>query len=287
MRVPERPAYPPLPLRPERDDIGAPVLPGRIRWLNADEPPVLAALTATGPVLVHFMDVAQLNCVRSLPYVIEWQRRYAPLGLSVLAIHSPRFAFTGDEEIVRAGIEKLGVEHPVAVDSDYAIWHDYGVKGWPSLFLWGQGGALRWAHFGEGEYLATEEAIQAELRAEDVTVQLPEPMRALRTSDEPGRMVLTPSPELFPGGSPATPWTPEAGAGVIEHGYEAAGAWVVADGDGELIAAVDGGAPEPVDLSPPGLAPLAAHGAHGAHHLRLEASDGVRVWALSFEPGAA
>ncbi len=76
----------------------------------------MAELTAAGPVLVHFFDFAQLNSVRALPYVLEWNRRYAPLGLSVLGVHSARFGFSGEPEAAAAGIAGLGVEHPVALD---------------------------------------------------------------------------------------------------------------------------------------------------------------------------
>ena len=40
--------------------------------------------TAGGPVLVHFLDFAQLNSVRTLPYVAEWARRYREHGLTTL-----------------------------------------------------------------------------------------------------------------------------------------------------------------------------------------------------------
>ena len=42
----------------------------------------MPVLTAAGPVLVHFFDYAQLNSVRTLPYLIEWDRRYREAGLS-------------------------------------------------------------------------------------------------------------------------------------------------------------------------------------------------------------
>ena len=113
----------------------------------------MAALTAAGPVLVQFFDFAQLNSVSALPYVIEWERRYAGAGLSVLGVQAPRFPFGFEPETVGAGLGRLGVGFPVAIDSERRLWLDYGCKGWPSLFLWGQGGALRWVHFGEGEYL--------------------------------------------------------------------------------------------------------------------------------------
>ncbi len=79
-------------MRPERADIAAPPFPGRLRWLNVERKPELAALLATGPVLVHFFDFAQLNSVRALPYVIEWDRRYREAGLGTVGVHSPRFA---------------------------------------------------------------------------------------------------------------------------------------------------------------------------------------------------
>lgn len=270
-------------MRPARDDIAAPELPGRIQWLNADDAPRMSELTAAGPVLVHFFDFAQLNSVRALPYVLEWHRRYAPHGLSVLGIHSPRFRFTGEREVASAGIAALGVEHPVALDSAYAIWHDYGCKGWPSLFLWTRGGALAWAHFGEGEYLATEEAIQESLRSEDLTLDLPVPMEPLRATDAPGALVAPPSEEVFPGGSPAEGWEPAPGGDRIELEYEAGGAYVVAEGDGELRAGLDGEALEP--LRGRGLVAVGEHQRHERHRLEIEAAPGVRVWAISFAPG--
>ncbi|HXV05837.1 MAG TPA: DipZ protein, partial [Solirubrobacterales bacterium] len=68
-------------MRPEREDIAAPDLPAGIGWAGA-APQSMPALTATGPTLVHFLDFAQLNSVRTLPYLVEWDRRYRERGLS-------------------------------------------------------------------------------------------------------------------------------------------------------------------------------------------------------------
>ena len=133
----------------------------------------MPALTAVGPVLVHFIDFAQLNSVRTLPYIEEWRGRYTDEGLTVLGVHTARFPFGDDPATVSAGLERLGVEHPVALDTDRGLWTDYGCEGWPALFLWGQGGVLRWAHFGEGEYLATEMAIQEQLSKSTRSVPCP------------------------------------------------------------------------------------------------------------------
>ena len=97
-------------------------------------------------------------------------------------MHTPRFAFTADEAAARAGLARLEVEHPVAADLRRAIWRDYGCEGWPSLFLWRRGGALTWFHFGEGEYEATERAIQEELQATNGADSLPDPIAPIRAS---------------------------------------------------------------------------------------------------------
>ncbi len=187
-------------MRPEREDIAAPELPAGIEWVG-NGPGSMPALTAGGPALVHFLDFAQLNSVRTLPYLAEWHRRYREAGLSTIGVQAPRFPFGADPEAVAPGLEQLGIEFPVAIDAKRSLWHDYGCEGWPSLFLWGMGGTLRWFHFGEGEYRATEEAIQAELRELDALRELPAPMPPLRPTDAPGARVMPP-PKSF---SPAAP----------------------------------------------------------------------------------
>lgn len=271
-------------MRPQRHDIAAPELPQRVRWLNGD-PGSMAARTAAGPVLVHFFDFAQVNCVRALPYVREWHARYQGVGLSVLGVHSPRFAFTRAGAALERGIERLGIAYPVAQDSAYAIWHDYGAKGWPSLFLWSAAGALAWYHFGEGEYRATEEAIQDELRALDATASLPEPMAPLRPTDAPGALVAAPSEELFPGGSPAEPWRATAAATELEVGYEAGGAYAALDGSGELALDVDGEELPAIAVDGPGLYELAVHDRHGRHVVVLSPAGEIEVYAVSFAAG--
>jgi hypothetical protein len=245
----------------------------------------MAELTAAGPVLIHFLDPLQLNSVRALPYIAEWNHRYEKLGLTTLAVHSPRFSLTADASVATEAIERRGIEHPVALDLDYAIWQDYGCKGWPSLFLWGQGGALRWAHFGEGEYAATEEAIQDELRLGDIAVDLPQLMDPLRPTDAPGALMAAPTPEAFPGGSATEPWAPEPGGSEMLIEYAAGEAWAVIDGEGTVRASVDGEPAEDIQAQPADLVKLAGAGSHEAHRVMLNVPEGVRVWAVSFVPG--
>ncbi len=271
-------------MRPERDNIAAPDLPDGIAWVGA-APESMPALTAAGPVLVHFLDYAQLNSVRTLPYLIEWDRRYREAGLTTIGVQAPRFPFGSDPSAVAAGLRDFGVEFPVAIDAEHELWHAYGCEGWPSLFLWTGGGALSWFHFGEGEYLGTELAIQEELRELDALRSLPEPLSPLRPSDAPNARVMPPSPEVFPGGSWEQPWVAERGDAELAVGYAAAVAAATVEGSGELRVAIDGGEPRAIQVDGSRLHLLAEHERHEAHQLTLSADEGLRVWSVSFAAG--
>ncbi|HEX4464914.1 MAG TPA: hypothetical protein VH042_09780 [Solirubrobacterales bacterium] len=266
-------------MRPKRDTIAAPDLPDRIAWIG-EQPESMPALTAAGPVLVHFLDFAQLNSVRTLPYLAEWDRRYRETGLTTIGVQAPRFPFGSDADRVASGLADLGVGFPVAIDTERELWLAYGCEGWPSLFLWTTGGALSWFHFGEGEYLGTEMAIQEELRELDALRSLPNPMDPLRPSDSPGAKVMPPTPEIFPGGSWEQPWI----GGELDLDYEAGGAHATVEGTGTLSVTIDGNHHQ-LQIDGPRLYALAEHEHHEAHSLKLVPSPGLRIWSVSFAAG--
>jgi hypothetical protein len=273
-------------VRPGRDNIAAPDLPPGIVWVGS-EPESMPALTAAGPAIVHFVDFSQLNSVRTLPYLNEWSCRYREAGLSVIGVQAPRFLpFGAEPETVAAGLDRLGVEFPVAIDAERDLWAAYGCEGWPSLFLWSLGGALSWAHFGEGEYLATEIAIQEELREIDALRPLPEPLAPLRPTDGPGARVIAPSAEVFPGGSWEQAWTATPEDDALALDYQAGGAFATVEGEGRLEVEIDGQWRNPIPVAGAGLYALAEHPHHEAHSLVLRPSPGLRVWSISFAPGA-
>lgn len=271
-------------MRPQRDNIAAPDLPAGLAWIGA-EPDSMPALTAAGPALVYFLDYSQLNSVRTLPYVEEWSRRYREAGLSVIGVQGPRFPFGAEAEPVRAGLQRLGVSFPVAIDAGRELWFAYGCEGWPSLFLWSMGGALAWFHPGEGEYLATEGAIQDELRELDALRQLPVPMAPLRASDGQGAKVMPPSPEVFPGGSWERPWTAGEDGEELVLDYEAGAAAATLEGAGTVAVELDGAALAPLAVPGPGLYELASHPRHGAHRIAVRPEAGMRVWSVAYAAG--
>lgn len=273
-------------VRPPRPDIAVPPIPPGLDWIGR---PVksIDRLLAARPALVHFLDVAQLNSVRTLPYLRAWHDRYAAEGLAIIAVHSPRFPFTQGADVVARAAEDLGIEWSIALDPEFRLWRLYEPHGWPALFIWGRGGALRWYHLGEGDYAGTEEAIREALEESGADREWPPTVEPIRSSDAPGAKVIAPTPELLPGGSTEEPWSRPEGGPPLDLAYEAGGAYAAADGEGEVALRLDGHSREPVAIPRPGLVELTAHDRTERHRLELAPSPGVRLYSIQFAAAPA
>jgi hypothetical protein len=164
---------------PSAAEIHAPEFPRELDWLNVAFLR-MNTLMGRGVVLVEFWDFARVNSQRTLPYLLEWHRRYANAGLCVIGVHTPGYSFGRDRDVVARAVERLEIPYAVALDPAYEVWRLYGNKGWPGRYLFDRTGKLAFLHYGEGEYEDTERAI-GELLGIDV-----EPMAPLRPEDAPG-----------------------------------------------------------------------------------------------------
>jgi thiol-disulfide isomerase/thioredoxin len=127
-------------------------------WIN---PPPLAGTSLRGHVVAYqFWTYTCVNWLRTFPYVRAWADRYVEHGLFVVGIHTPEFGFERDERNVREAVAALGVDYPVVVDSDYAIWNAFDNHYWPALYVADTQGVTRYRHFGEGAYEESERAIR-------------------------------------------------------------------------------------------------------------------------------
>jgi cytochrome c biogenesis protein CcdA/thiol-disulfide isomerase/thioredoxin len=139
----------------------APELAGLGRWFNSP-PLTLAGLRARHRVvLIDFWTYTCINCVRTLPHVTAWDRRYRGDGLTVIGVHTPEFPFEKDPGNVAAAIAQNGIRYPVAQDNDYGTWDAFGNQYWPAKYLIDARGRVRYVHFGEGGYDVTERAIRS------------------------------------------------------------------------------------------------------------------------------
>jgi hypothetical protein len=170
---------------PPDADIAAPEFPNGTDWLNVA---LLRMDKQLGrhAVLLEFWDYARVNSLRTLPYMKAWHERYAEQGLRVIGVHTPGYSLGRARVGVERAVERLGIHYAVALDPDFEIWELYGNKGWPARYLFDRRGWLRLIHYGEGEYLETELAIQELLLEIDGDLELPEPLEPLRPEDAPG-----------------------------------------------------------------------------------------------------
>lgn len=174
----------------------APELKGG-EWLNSD-PLSLAALRGK-VVIVDFWEYSCINCIRTLPYLTEWYKRYRELGFEIIGVHVPEFEFGKKKENVERAIKKLGITWPVMLDNDYKTWNAYNNNVWPRELLIDAQGIVVHDQSGEGGYQETESNIQRLLKMDNPKHAFPELMQLVRETDNPHRVCYRTSPELYAG----------------------------------------------------------------------------------------
>ena len=135
-----------------------PALEGATAWINSD--PLKTANLRGKVVVVEFWTYTCINWRRQFPYVRAWADKYKAKGLVVVGVHTPEFDFERNVDNVRRATKEIGVEFPVAVDSDYAIWRAFDNQYWPALYFVDAQGRIRHHQFGEGDYDQSERVIQ-------------------------------------------------------------------------------------------------------------------------------
>jgi len=136
----------------------APELTGLASWIGSD--PVTLESLQGKIILIDFWTYSCINCIRTLPFILEWQEKYEPLGLRIIGVHTPEFDFEKDSENVSAAVERFGIDYPVALDNDRETWDAFGVTAWPAKYLIDAEGIIRYAEVGEGGYVAMEQTIR-------------------------------------------------------------------------------------------------------------------------------
>lgn len=136
----------------------APEIAGIEKWINSK--PVTLAQLRGKVVLIDFWTYSCINCIRTLPYLKSWYDRYKDNGFVIIGVHTPEFEFEKDSDNVLKATERFRIRYPVALDNNYETWQAYHNLYWPAHYLIDQEGIVRQVHFGEGEYLETENGIR-------------------------------------------------------------------------------------------------------------------------------
>lgn len=150
-----------------------PSLSGAVEWLNS--PPLTSESLRGKVVLVDFWTFDCINCKHTLPYVNSWAKKYEKDGLVVIGVHTPEYGFEKVLGDVREQVRQLGINYPVAIDNNYAIWRSFNNQYWPAHYLIDATGKIRYSHFGEGRYETQEKVIQKLLEEAKVQATLATP----------------------------------------------------------------------------------------------------------------
>lgn len=284
------------------------------RWFNS-EPLTLRGLRGR-VVLIDFWTYTCINCIRTLPYVKDWDRKYRDDGLTIIGIHTPEFPFERDAGNVEDAIEQSDIRYPVKQDNDYGTWEAFANQYWPAKYLIDARGHVRYAHFGEGEYAETERNIRRLLReagrrsdgrgrpshVERPSAGLATPETYLGYERAEGFLngPLSPGTQTFSGGAPRLPlngflyqgrWTIDAESATARAGarlslrFRARRVFLVLGSEGRrrsLDLRLDGKPLRPVRVRAHRLYRLVDLPRVGEHTLTLDFEPGISGYAFTF-----
>jgi cytochrome c biogenesis protein CcdA/thiol-disulfide isomerase/thioredoxin len=162
-------------------------------WYNVSGPPPTVENLAGKVVLVDFWTYSCINCLRTLPYLKAWYQKYHPLGLEIIGVHTPEFAFEKIPANVARAVGDLGLPWPVVQDNSYAQWNAYSNQYWPGDYLVDPRGHVEYFHFGEGDYTNAETILRRLL------VEKGADLTGLAAASEPAASAVAITPETYLG----------------------------------------------------------------------------------------
>jgi cytochrome c biogenesis protein CcdA/thiol-disulfide isomerase/thioredoxin len=152
----------------------APDIKGIQQWFNTPGNKAVDLKSLRGKVvLLDFWAYSCINCQRSIPHVVAWDKAYRDAGLEVIGVHAPEYAFEKEARNVTSAAKNFGITYPVALDNSLATWTNYRNRYWPAHYLIDAHGTVRHIKFGEGDYDVTEKLIRQLLRDADSGASLP------------------------------------------------------------------------------------------------------------------
>lgn len=176
----------------------APELPDTLQWVNAGEPPTLAALHGR-VVLLHFWTFDSVNCANALADLRFLETKYHD-GLSVIGVHTPKYDYQRQSGPVLKAVNRCHIRHPVANDPDYSLWRSYNVQSWPSFAVVDAEGRFVRLFVGEGrreeadalvgQLLDEAAANDQRVYESSIATVRPEPRMPLQF---PGKVLATPT----------------------------------------------------------------------------------------------
>lgn len=105
------------------DPYTAPPLANTGTWINSN--PLILAQLKGKVVLIDFWTYSCINCIRTLPYLIAWDKTYLNKGLVIIGIHTPEFEFEKNANNVKQAVIHQGIQYSILLDNQYITWQNY------------------------------------------------------------------------------------------------------------------------------------------------------------------
>lgn len=148
----------------------APAIAGIDTWINAS-PLQLSALKGH-VVLIDFWAYSCINCIRSQPYLNNFNKKYRDKGLVIIGVHSPEFEFEKNPANVKQAVKRNDIQYPVALDNQFVTWRNYNNHYWPAHYLIDKQGRVVYEHFGEGKNDVMENNIRYLLGIDSLAIPM-------------------------------------------------------------------------------------------------------------------
>ena len=131
-----------------------------MEWINSDPISIGNQIGEGKIVLIDFWTYTCVNCIRTFPFLNEWDDKYRDDGLVIIGIHTPEFEFEKKIKNIKNSMNKHNLSYPVVLVNDFDIWNEFNNRYWPAKYLFNARGEVVYAHFGEGGYIETEKEIR-------------------------------------------------------------------------------------------------------------------------------
>ncbi|MEJ1931763.1 thioredoxin-like domain-containing protein, partial [Nostoc sp. NIES-2111] len=209
--------------------VRAPELPQDYSWLNTDYPLSIKQLKGR-VVILDFWTYCCINCLHILPDLKYLEQKYKD-SLTVIGVHSGKFANEQETDNIRQAILRYDIEHPVVVDQGFRIWQEYAVRAWPTLMVIDPKGYVVGYISGEGNRDVLDELITQIIQEHQNqgTINFQELSLTLEKQRQP---LITPL--AFPGKVLAT----QAGLFVADSGHHRI---VFSNFDGDILHLIGNG----------------------------------------------
>ena len=113
-------------------------------WINTD--PIVPKDLEGKIVLVEFWTFGSVPCMATVS-AMNKLRKLLPSGdVAIVSVHTPASDREKESRHLEDAVHTLGVDYPVAVDNDHAIWRDFRARDWPTLYVVDQHGIIRYVH---------------------------------------------------------------------------------------------------------------------------------------------